>query len=645
MGNMLGVGLLALSLLLATAKAWAVGLGEIQSSSALGEPLQATIEVLGSNGQYDADELRVRKVPDQEASGLGFELVAESYGIKVAKQNTPSGVAIQLFSRNPINEPFLNFLIELEWPNGSVLREYTLLLDLPSAVAPAQVSAPKPSAVSPGPVSVVDKKPAPKNQSRPAAAAAQASSSSLMAGEKYLVRSGDSLSRIAQRWRAGTGESLGTVTQWLFENNPHAFSRGDINRLKAGSRLTLPARDGAPIALAPAVEEKASSRPAAETSPAVDTPAPQEPAAEPVVDETQKDSAAKLTESLERAKSIAAKPDAAQAVDPQLRLSMAELMGEGDVDHMGVPDNAVTTIKSYIDSTREVIDQLRRDNADLRKQVEAIENSEYLAMMQELVQLQSKQLEELKLANRELTERSRTAAAGNATPAQTAVAPSSAAIGDAASQQRDSIAQLDAGAVVPSTEEDESRTMFWIIALGMPLLALALFIVFLPSLRRRKDDDDVEVEALSIVDDHDQIPDEPVVVAQPVEDLPAQIETAVESAPPPETFVPAQQQTPVTPFEDVQPSVSPDLDDDLDELFNEVVNDTMRSYEKTVESDLDAIESIREKLIGYTEEEDSKNRYIVSEDVDDLDEYLKFDDLNMPTFDKDDGQPDDKDKS
>ena len=38
-------------------------------------------------------------------------------------------------SRDAISEPFVSFLIDVNWPRGRLLREYTVLLDPPAMLA------------------------------------------------------------------------------------------------------------------------------------------------------------------------------------------------------------------------------------------------------------------------------------------------------------------------------------------------------------------------------------------------------------------------------------------------------------------------------------------------------------------------------
>src|SRR5690606_40804325 len=55
-----------------------------------------------------------------------------------------------------------------------------------------------------------------------------------------ILQPGDTLSKIAARWREGTDQRISETSQWLFENNSHAFANNNINRLLAGAVLQMP---------------------------------------------------------------------------------------------------------------------------------------------------------------------------------------------------------------------------------------------------------------------------------------------------------------------------------------------------------------------------------------------------------------------
>lgn len=117
------------------ARAGAVELGEISSHAALGQPLNADIELRGL-GDLSADDIKVSLAPQAEFDRLGLDrnyfLTGLSFTAEVGRNGR--GV-IRVKSSRTAREPYLDFLVQVAWPQGQVLREYTLLLDPPSYVA------------------------------------------------------------------------------------------------------------------------------------------------------------------------------------------------------------------------------------------------------------------------------------------------------------------------------------------------------------------------------------------------------------------------------------------------------------------------------------------------------------------------------
>ncbi len=237
---------------------WALGLGEIHSSSLLGEQLRARIAVIGDDQSLTADEVRVSRLNVSEAERLGIDLMSDGRDIKVRAIDTDQGVALDVSSHQIIHEPFLNFVVKLEWPSGSVYREYTVLLDLP--VTPSQSSAASSNAAFGGQSNVLQSN---VDQSNSSAHQANANvspkntplkstslkSTAQSASERYRVQIGDSLLSLAEQWlrhqgSGSSGASLESVAQWLLDHNPQAFAGGNANQLMAGALLAWPVGDG-----------------------------------------------------------------------------------------------------------------------------------------------------------------------------------------------------------------------------------------------------------------------------------------------------------------------------------------------------------------------------------------------------------------
>ena len=111
--------------------AGALGLGGIELNSGLNQPLDADIQ-LSRVGDLIEDEIRIKLAGYDEFEKAGVERVFFLTGFKFDVQIKPDGSGvIHLSSKKPVKEPFLNFIIEMQWPQGRLLREYTVLLDPP----------------------------------------------------------------------------------------------------------------------------------------------------------------------------------------------------------------------------------------------------------------------------------------------------------------------------------------------------------------------------------------------------------------------------------------------------------------------------------------------------------------------------------
>lgn len=210
----------------------ALQLGELNVESALGQPLRASIAyALRPNEQLFDYCIFVR--PAAGTAGLP--------GISQARISVANGrIAIQ--GTAPVNEPIVSLGVAVDCPyTANLTRAYTLMLD-PLTIAEERSETRYADAPATTPVEPVAARPAPEartvTRTRSAAASAPIGPSTA-----YRVQVGDSLSEIAQRIE-NRPVGLWSAVEQLFANNPDAFIDGDINRLKAGSTLTIPSFDG-----------------------------------------------------------------------------------------------------------------------------------------------------------------------------------------------------------------------------------------------------------------------------------------------------------------------------------------------------------------------------------------------------------------
>ena len=232
---MLGVGVLIPGL------ANALGLGEIKLNSALSEPLDAEIELvqvreLTSNeilpslaAQEDFAAANVERY--HFLTDLKFEVITNAQGKSV----------IKVRSRKPVKEPFLNFLVEVNWPAGRLLREYTLFLDPPtySTQPAAPVSAPTTtSAASSGATQPVTTTYQPTTA--PQTTYSSGGEYAQGAAGDYTIGSNDSLWSIAKSMKPSDRVSIQQTMLAIQRKNPDAFIDGNINLLKKGAVLRAP---------------------------------------------------------------------------------------------------------------------------------------------------------------------------------------------------------------------------------------------------------------------------------------------------------------------------------------------------------------------------------------------------------------------
>ena len=150
---------LAISAVFAPTLGYTLGLGEISTNSALNQQLDADIQLV-STAAEEVDDVTVRLAPKELFDQVGITRSGLLDQLRFEPVVVNGATIIKVTSLRPIQEPFLTFVIEVSWPKGKLLREYTVLLDPPvlgdpmspvrTAAAPAPVeAAPEPIADAP----------------------------------------------------------------------------------------------------------------------------------------------------------------------------------------------------------------------------------------------------------------------------------------------------------------------------------------------------------------------------------------------------------------------------------------------------------------------------------------------------------------
>lgn len=237
----------------------ALGVSDIEWSSALNQPLKAEIGLFaaGSTSQHD---INVKLAPYEAYERAGVEYPSILRELKFSVERRDSGeLYIKLTSTNAIKDPFLDILIEIDWPSGHLLREYTVLLDLPVMTdeVAGPVSSPMTSMFMPDRSDTTSGMPsdmssdvtAVEGDQSTAATAAPMSAAPIYGesnsragadGLRYgMVKRGDTLWGIAESMRTDKSVSVQQIMMALLKNNPKAFYDNNINNLKAGYVLRL----------------------------------------------------------------------------------------------------------------------------------------------------------------------------------------------------------------------------------------------------------------------------------------------------------------------------------------------------------------------------------------------------------------------
>ncbi len=258
----LGGALLALSAL-SPSTAFAAGLGKLTVNSALGQPLVAEIDLVSLQpGEFESIAARIASPESYSDAKIEYSPLLRQLRFAVERRSDGKPV-LKITSNAPINEPFLDVLVEMNWPAGRLLREYPILLDPPgfseARVAPpvATVAGVKPPVATTEPAASAPASSAP-SASAPAVSAPvgsvasgtpSAKAESGNSGDTYgPVKRGDTLSKIAQEMKTDT-VSLEQMLVALYRENQSAFIGNNMNRLRTGQILKVPsAADVAAIA-------------------------------------------------------------------------------------------------------------------------------------------------------------------------------------------------------------------------------------------------------------------------------------------------------------------------------------------------------------------------------------------------------------
>lgn len=360
---------------LSSGMAHALGLGELSVKSTLNQPLVAEIELTEAQG-LNASQVVPSLATTADFAQAGVTRQAFLNDLTFTPVINASGKSVlRITSSRPVREPFVKFLVQVLWPNGRLLREYSLLLDppkySPEAAAAAAAAAPAPAAAtqlpSTAPAAEQPAAPAPTPAAEtPAAPAPVADSSARQAS--YTTSNNDTLWEIAEKNRNG-----GTVQQTMLAIqalNPDAFIGGNINRLKKGQVLRLPTPSQSTTLPQPqAITEVAAQNQAWRQG-------RRTPSGTRQVDATRRDRAGEAPSRVEAGDNLS------------LVSAGSNAAGKGSAGEKELSNKLAVA--------QENLDTARRDNAELKSRMNDLQSQ--LDKMQRLIQLKSDQLAKMQAA-------------------------------------------------------------------------------------------------------------------------------------------------------------------------------------------------------------------------------------------------------
>ena len=224
--------------------AHAAGLGKLAILSALGQPLLAEVDLISVQDDALAT-LKARIALPEAFAKANVQYSPALVGVRVSIERRSDGRPyIKIISTRPVNEPFIDFLVELSWPQGHLVREYTALIDPPRYTPGAPIVQAVPP-VKPAPAVTLESQalalmaPVKAKPAAKALAVTRAAGPARTEGKEYgPVKRGDTLSKIAASVKP-EGVTLEQMLVSLYQANRDAFG-GNMNILYEGSMLRIP---------------------------------------------------------------------------------------------------------------------------------------------------------------------------------------------------------------------------------------------------------------------------------------------------------------------------------------------------------------------------------------------------------------------
>ena len=221
----------------------ALQLGKIVVTSSQGQPLNAEIEMMLAPGE-DASKLQTSLASKENYESQGIERLPIHNNISVELQKNERGLTVlKLKSTQPVPEPFLDLLIQVDSAKGRNYREYTVLLDPPETPIIQQEK-----------IVAVDKKDPPlmndkkdtkesiEKEVKISPKSLEKNKSSDFSAKSITVKSADTIYKIARENKI-PGITTEQMVIGIFNLNELAFTNKNINGLEVGQKIILPTKD------------------------------------------------------------------------------------------------------------------------------------------------------------------------------------------------------------------------------------------------------------------------------------------------------------------------------------------------------------------------------------------------------------------
>jgi pilus assembly protein FimV len=357
----------------------ALGLGEIKLNSTLNQPLDAEIQLLQVR-DLSEQEILVGLASSEDFRRVGvdrpFFLADLKFTVDLDSQGKP---VVRVTSQKPVREPYLNFLVQAQWPSGRLLREYTLLMDLPvyaedqqaQPVQPAQQGRQQQTA---RPATQQNQAQNRTSSNQPAQTQEQRASGG--GGTYGPVKASDNLWNIAVATLPDDSVSVQQAMIAIQKANPGAFINDNINLLRKGQVLRIPGRDemvvlSARDAIAQVSYQNQNLAGKAESN-----------AARP---------------QLEGSRSYTTDDQRVEGPEGRVKLtSPSDIANSSEGRGTGAGDGSTEALENELASTLEELDRVSGENIELKSRLETLEAQ--IETMERLMAVSNEELRALQLS-------------------------------------------------------------------------------------------------------------------------------------------------------------------------------------------------------------------------------------------------------